>query len=122
VVDDDPNVLSAVTRSLRRLPVKVKCVASAEEAIASMMREKPTLIISDYALPGLDGLSLLEEAKAQNPSLQCVLHTGKSAIASRYGLDIPVLAKPCEPSALQDLVASLFQIESPPSEGGVDIH
>jgi len=108
VVDDDPGILGAAARALRGLPIRVRCVASGEAALDLLTSERPFLIISDYTMPGLDGLTLLEGLRARHPETQCILYTAASFVPPAYGRDIPVLHKPCEPSELRELVSRLL--------------
>jgi len=107
LVDDEPAILAAVRRTLRVLPLKIRIACCAKEALALVEAEVPRLVISDYQMPGMDGLSLLAHIRARHPQVACILHTGTSPLPHRFGLDIPVLAKPCESAALVDLVRSL---------------
>ena len=108
LVDDDPGILGAVARALRSLPIRVKCVASGEAAIDALAKEKPYLIIADYSMPGLDGLTLLEGIQARYPGVRCILHTASKFVPPAYGRDIPVLHKPCDPDELRNLVSQVL--------------
>lgn len=108
LVDDDPGILGAASRALRGLPVRVRCVASGEAALDLLNREKPFLIIADYTMPGLDGLTLLEGIQARMPGVKCILYTAAKLVPPAYGRDIPVLSKPCDPDELRGLVSSLL--------------
>jgi CheY-like chemotaxis protein len=108
VVDDDPGILGAASRVLRSLPIRVKCVASGEAALDAISKEMPFLIIADYTMPGLDGLTLLEGIQARYPGVRCILHTAAKFVPPAYGRDIPVLHKPCDPEELRNLVSQVL--------------
>jgi CheY-like chemotaxis protein len=108
LVDDDPGILGAASRALRGLPVRVRCVASGEAALDFLGKETPFLIIADYKMPGIDGLTLLEGIQARLPGVKCILHTAVGFVPPAFGRDIPVLAKPCGPDEMRDLVSALL--------------
>ncbi len=68
-VDDDPFILDFVTRFLSGKGLKVVSTTDPEGVIALAQKEKPNLIISDIAMPGIDGLTLLKALKSE-PSTQ----------------------------------------------------
>jgi adenylate cyclase len=62
-VDDDPFILDTVARYLTKMGLRVLTTTDPESAVATASKEKPGLILSDIAMPGLDGLSLLKTLK-----------------------------------------------------------
>ena len=58
VVDDEPMVASTVRLVLEMEGFEVCTVETAEEALAEFAPEKFDLVITDYKLPGMDGLRL----------------------------------------------------------------
>jgi len=63
VVDDDPTILRAVDAYLRIKGLKVITVLDPAEAFKIAQTKKPDLIISDVAMPGVDGFTLLRSLK-----------------------------------------------------------
>ena len=66
-VDDDPFILEVVTKTLASKGCRVLGTTDPENVVSIAIAEKPHLIISDIAMPGLDGLSLLKLLKV-NPA------------------------------------------------------
>ncbi|MBI2900796.1 MAG: response regulator [Planctomycetes bacterium] len=60
IVDDDENFLDFARLALERTHARVTTVASAEEALAAARCERPSLILLDIGLPGLDGYDVCE--------------------------------------------------------------
>jgi len=65
-VDDDPFILDTVVKNLTARGLKVLSTTDPETVIPLAAKEKPRLIISDIAMPGMDGLKLLKALK-ENP-------------------------------------------------------
>jgi len=107
VVDDEPAALDALRRTLRNLPLEVRYAQNAVEALALVAAGVPDLLISDFSMPGMDGLALLQQVKQHHPGVICFLHTSFRALPSTFGVDIPVLDKACDPAALRQLVWSI---------------
>ena len=107
VVDDDPQVLAGLTRIGRDLPLQLVCVDSAEAAWKFLISTRPAGILTDYRLPGSDGVTLLEKATARYPGLRCMLYTGEAVHRTSIPLDFPVVSKPCAPEELRKLLLSL---------------
>lgn len=70
-VDDDPFILDYLTRFFTTKGCKVVSTTDPEGVLDLAEKEKPHLIISDIAMPGMDGLSLLKLLK-ENPHTQAI--------------------------------------------------
>jgi len=75
VVDDDEAVLSVATEFLERRGVDVVSVSRAVDAL-ERLDEGFSCVVSDYEMPEMDGLELLERVRAARPELPFVLLTG----------------------------------------------
>ncbi|MCS6870904.1 MAG: response regulator transcription factor [Anaerolineae bacterium] len=63
-VDDEPEVLGTLSRALRREGYEVGQAQSASEAIQKISARRPDLLILDIAMPGMDGLTLCRQLRA----------------------------------------------------------
>src|SRR5579864_7183552 len=63
-VDDDPFILVAVEKFLALKGFKVVTMTDPEKAYFWAEKHKPDLVISDIAMPGLDGFTLVRNLKA----------------------------------------------------------
>ncbi len=76
VVDDQPKVLLALTRSLAQLGHPSESFTRAEDALGRLERHPPGCVVADYYMPGLDGLELLERVQRYDPAIARVILTG----------------------------------------------
>jgi len=53
----------------------VRTYSTPEEALARLDADRPTVIISDYMMPGMDGIALLQQAREKVPGAARVLCT-----------------------------------------------
>ncbi len=83
LVDDDQAVLFALGELLETSGHEVVAVRAAEPALAAL--DGVDVVIADYSMPGMDGLALLEEIRAQDPALPVILLTahGSERVAVR---------------------------------------
>lgn len=63
VVDDDRLVLLSVSDALEASGYQVWATDSTEEALALTEEVEPDVLVTDYRMPGMDGVSLLERLK-----------------------------------------------------------
>ena len=104
VVDDDPESLRLVERSLTREGYGVSGFGSAQEALDALRAsaEPVDLLISDLQMPVMSGLELLAQVREAWPDVVVILLTGQSELsvavdAMRRGA-YDYLTKPVHPS------------------------
>lgn len=108
LVDDDALVLSSLRRVLQAISVHVRTALSAEAALVLFEEQVPEMVISDWRMPGMDGVALLAEIQRRRPWVRCALHTGEPPEATR-GLAWPILHKPCSSHELVALLRTSFR-------------
>ncbi|MGM0493281.1 MAG: response regulator [Armatimonadota bacterium] len=84
LVDDDPNHRELYSRRLQRLGYAIRTAGSADEALEEVAASSPHVVVLDIAMPGRDGLSLLQELVAINPSVPVIIHTAYPAFRDNY--------------------------------------
>ena len=82
VVDDDPFILDLVSRFLKAKGFRILSTTDPEKAYALAESEVPRLIISDIAMPGLDGFTLCQGFKGNRVTqdIPLVFLTGSDKI------------------------------------------
>lgn len=108
VVDDDCDMRTMLRQYLEAEGVTVTCLKSGEEALAEMQVHAYRLMLTDYNMPGMDGLGLAERVSAVAPKMPMAMMTGD--ISGRFpqlALDagfVAVLNKPFKPAELIQVV------------------
>ncbi|MBI5378710.1 MAG: response regulator, partial [Nitrospirae bacterium] len=82
VVDDEPDMRWLLARVLRDQGLEVATAEDGQAALAQIARELPDVILLDLKMPGLDGLQVLEQAKAADPHMSVVIITAYGDLCS----------------------------------------
>ncbi|TAJ32216.1 MAG: sigma-54-dependent Fis family transcriptional regulator [Nitrospirae bacterium] len=80
IVDDEPAILSSVSKILEDEGYQVTLAKSGTEALKLIATDPPDLVLLDIWMPDLDGLETLKRAKAQAPRLQVMMMSGHGSI------------------------------------------
>lgn len=78
IVDDEPDLADIAQRFLEMNHFCTDSAHSADEALEKIRNQPFDIIVSDYQMPVKDGLDLLKEVRALNPTLPFILFTGRS--------------------------------------------
>ncbi len=105
VVDDNAKVAGMIVTSLRRLGHNnVEMACGGKEALASVERTRPDLVIVDIEMPGMDGIETARRLKLFHPC-SVIFSTGLwDRETLRRSREIPAslyLVKPFSPAQLQ---------------------
>jgi len=101
-VDDDPNVLQAYQRSLRKRFVLEPAVG-ANEALQAIREQGPyAVVVADMRMPGMNGIELLARVREISPQTVRIMLTGHAdqtvaVDAVNQGHIFRFLTKPCPP-------------------------
>jgi signal transduction histidine kinase/ActR/RegA family two-component response regulator len=109
VCDDDIDVCSLVGSVLRDLGHTVWEANNPNIALQILERQRPIdVLLVDYAMPEMNGRSVIDRARACQPGIKALLITGYSkALRTDENLEIPVLRKPFKPAELGSRVAEI---------------
>lgn len=75
-VDDEPNILSALKRLLRKEDVEVLTATSAREGLDLLTQNRVHLVISDQRMPEVTGVEFLQKVKQQHPDTIRIVLSG----------------------------------------------
>ena len=118
VVDDDPSVLASYRRLLRRAGYTTVTEDDPLKVLASRSDERVDLLLLDYKMPGMDGLTLLAKLRRRACRARCILisaflNDDVRSQAKHLGVD-RVLEKPVDVCQLRQTINDLL----PPAESG----
>lgn len=76
IVDDEPNVLKSIKRLLIDSDYKILLASSGEEGLKKIESAKVDVVISDYRMPGMNGVEFLSKVKDISPDTMRIILSG----------------------------------------------
>ncbi len=108
-VDDDDLILRAFARDMNDTDIELTLARSGREGLKALPQKKFNIVIADFQMPGMDGISFLEEVANLSPDSVRILISGRADfnmaidVINRVGL-FNFIPKPWEPYALRDII------------------
>lgn len=113
VVDDEPNIRTAIARALSLTGYSVDEASSGLEALALLGQQTYDLMVVDMKMPGLDGMEVMRRARKLQPELLIIVLTGyaslESAIVAVKLEAVDYLRKPVSAQEIVDAVTQTLQ-------------
>lgn len=108
VVDDEPELVRGIRRRLSLRGYNVVCAEDGHDALTCFRAREFDVIVSDIAMPNMDGIQLLRHLREHDSEVPVVLITGEPAVATavkalEYGA-FHYLTKPVPFSDLEEVV------------------
>ncbi len=108
LVDDEKEFVESLSERLELRNLKPDVAYDGEQALETVKKEKPDVMVLDLRMPGIDGLEVLRQVKKKHPDIEVVVLTGHGSEedekeARRLGAS-DFLKKPVE---MEDLVGAL---------------
>jgi diguanylate cyclase (GGDEF)-like protein len=115
LLDDEENVLRALTRALRRDGYRILTATTAQDAFEHLARNEVQVIISDQRMPELSGTEFLSQVKAMYPDTVRMVLSGYSDVtvvtdAINRGAIYKFLTKPWNDDDLRLQIQDAFRI------------
>jgi len=119
IVDDDPKLLKMLQRTLVYENLNVLTASNGLEALPIVATQSPDLIILDWMMPKMDGLTFVQKLRDDENQTMILMLTARDAIENRVeGLESGAddyLVKPFAPAELVARVhAMLRRVEAKP--------
>jgi DNA-binding response OmpR family regulator len=118
VVDDDPDVRLVCRVALTSFGHEVLTARDGEEGLAAALQERPDIIVLDIMMPRKDGLTLLQELRADDETrdIPVILLSALAASSDQMrGYEVGAdgyLTKPFSPDDLNSALAHLASMSS----------
>jgi DNA-binding response OmpR family regulator len=115
VVEDDRDIADLVARYLNKAGFEVETIASGRDALATLTRRPPDLLVLDLMLPHVSGLEICRAARAHaaTAALPIIMLTARAEEPDRIsGLELGAddyLGKPFSPNELVARVRALLR-------------
>ena len=111
LIEDDPAMRSTLQRAFERRGMQVAVCDDGARALDRWRTSVPDVVLLDLSLPGLDGLKVLERARADGQRAPVIILTARGAVGDRIlGLNSGAddyLAKPFDLDELEARIRAL---------------
>ncbi|MEP1076261.1 PAS domain S-box protein [Leptolyngbya sp. PL-A3] len=122
VVDDDPDGREFVAFLLEQEMATVITVASAHEALTTLLTVKPNILLSDIGMPDTDGYTFIQKVRSLPPQQGGMIPAiALTAYASEFDQQLALqagfqkhISKPIEPDALIQAIIDLVGVMAIP--------
>ena len=119
IVDDEPNIIGAVSPLLRARGYDVLSAMSGRAALETIDRDKPDLIVLDLSLPDIDGVEVCRRVR-QTSSVPILVLSARAGERDKVSaLDAGADDYVTKPFGAEELLAriraTLRRVENPPS-------
>jgi two-component system cell cycle sensor histidine kinase/response regulator CckA len=107
LVEDEPMVRGVAERALTRHGYTVLTADNGEDALEILGRgEAIDLLISDVVMPGMDGPTMVEEARKSRPDLKILFISGYAEEQLRNSINVGNVSFLPKPFSVQELAAA----------------
>src|SRR5215472_3221797 len=106
VIEDEDEIADFLVRGLREESFAVERAADGEEAWHYLSTRAWDVVLLDWWLPGVDGITLLKRFRQTNRTTPVLFLTARDAVSDRVrGLDVGADDYLCKPFAFEELLA-----------------
>ena len=116
LVDDQTSLLHVLSRMLSISGFEVQTAGSGEEALHLFSRGSFALVLTDFNMPGMDGLTLAHKIKNDSPDTPVIMMTGaddqKLKKLKESGCVECILKKPFRWEQLHEIVSKALMLRS----------
>lgn len=117
IVDDDASIRWVIEKTLARAGMRTRQFSEGQSCLDALAEERPSVLITDLRMPGLDGHALLERLKmfrSPPPVIVVSAHSDIDSVLRAYESGaVELLAKPFDVQELLALVLRLQSMQQP---------
>lgn len=117
VVDDEASIRRTLEGIFHDEGFETLVAQDGKEALALIRSERPSLVLLDIWMPGMDGIETLEKIKASHPDLPVIMISGHATIATAIGATrlgaADFIEKPLDLNATLDSVKRALGKDAP---------
>jgi len=82
IVDDDQSIRWVLEKALARAGMPARCFSGGADMLEALGEERPSVLVTDIRMPGIDGLTLLRDVKQRCPGLPVIVMTAFTDLSS----------------------------------------
>jgi len=75
LVDDEEEFVQSLAERIRMRDLGSDVALNGEQALAKLKEKLPDVMVLDFKMPGIDGLTVLEQVKKTYPNVQVIMLT-----------------------------------------------
>jgi DNA-binding NtrC family response regulator len=113
VVDNETEFASTLAERLRLRKIEAASVFSGEEALAAVIGFLPDVVVLDLRMPDMDGLDVLPQIKAFDPTIEVILLSGHGSFEDGItGMELGAydyIIKPVDLNLLMEKIADAYK-------------
>jgi two-component system KDP operon response regulator KdpE len=125
VVDDEPQITRVLRTTLQSNGHEVSVARDGIDALAQFMKSQPELVITDTAMPGMDGIELTREIRERSQVPIIVLSVRNNDAAKVAALDEGADDYITKPFSIQELLARVRvqarRVSAPTEENSISL-
>jgi DNA-binding response OmpR family regulator len=110
IVDDNQDLAENIAEILALKGFVTDIAASAEEALPKALPDGPSILVTDYRLPGMTGAELVREIRQMRATVRAVVmsaYTDEGTISAARSAGADFLAKPVDFASLSLFLAAV---------------
>lgn len=117
LLDDEANIIKALSRTLRRDGYRILSTTSVREAFSILAENEVQVIVSDQRMPEMSGTEFFSQVKAIHPNTVRIVLSGYTDLKSvtdaiNEGAIYKFLTKPWDEEQLREQIRQAFQYHS----------
>ena len=106
IIEDDPAILLGLRLNLSKAGYRIRTASDGHEGLAQLAKERPSLVLLDLMLPGVDGMEILRQIREDDAALPVVVLTALGNEKDKVkGLDLGANDYVTKPFGVSELTA-----------------